>query len=129
MADQFGADGKVIAESAKAEPLAQSGLLDLDPSDGLEVARGYPKKRALSGQVVQHLFHARHADEVQIVALFGDAIAHGFQNGLCALFHHFSGNAGLLAGLAENGRVCATVKQNAGQGNLEPRHPVHAGGK
>ena len=119
----------MIAEAAKTEPLAQSGLLNLDPADGFQVAGGHAQQRALPGQVVKRLFHARHADQVQLAALFGNCVAHRLQNGLGALFHHCGWNAGLLAGLAQNGCIRAAVQQNARQRDLKPRHPLHAGGK
>ena len=44
-------------------------------------------------------------------------------------FQHFSGNASLVAGLAQNRRIRAAMQQNAGQRHLESRHPLHARGK
>ena len=44
------------------------------------------------------------------------------------LFQNFVGNSRLAAGLAQDRRVGAAVDQNAGQRDLESRHPLHARG-
>jgi hypothetical protein len=63
------------------------------------------------------------------MALFGNGMAHCFQDGLGALLHDLGRNAGLLAGFAENGCVGGAVEQNARQRNLKARYPVDAGGE
>jgi hypothetical protein len=112
MADQLGADGEVIAEAAEAEPLAQAGLLNLDPADGLQVAGGHAQQRALRARwPAARLPRPASGAGPSRAALLGNAVAHGLQNGLHALFQHLGGNPRLPAGLAQNGGVRAAVKQ------------------
>src|ERR1019366_1015841 len=76
-----------------------------------------------------HLLHARHAKDIHLIALFGNGMAHRFQDGLGALFNDFRGDASLLAGFAENGSVGAAVKQNTSQRDFEARYSLNAGGE
>jgi len=56
-------------------------------------------------------------------------VAHRFQDGLRALLQNLGGNAGLVAGLAQDRRIGASVQQDAGQRDLESRYPLNAGGE
>ena len=42
--NEFCADREMVAESAKAKPLAQTGLLNLDPANHLQVACRYTEQ-------------------------------------------------------------------------------------
>jgi hypothetical protein len=118
----------VIAEAAKAEPLPQAGLLHLDPADHLQVAGSHAQQRAAPRQVVQRLFHARHANQVQLMAALG------------TVWRMASRMASIRAsstrpecrpgaGLAQNRGVGAAVQQDAGQRDFKAGYAVHAGGK
>src|SRR5579863_6214560 len=79
LADELRADGEVIAKSAKAEPLAQAGLLHFDPANHLKVAGGHTEEGSAACEIVQRLLHTRHADQVKLMTMFGDGVSHCFQ--------------------------------------------------
>ena len=126
LANQFSADRKVIAESAKSKPLAQpcrSILIQpISPSCRWPRPAARPWR-----QVSQHLFHPRHADQVQLIALFGNGIAASPSESPRSAAPSLPPEcqpAGTLR--AESPCPCSRAA-NTCQGNLEPRHPLHAG--
>ena len=124
--NQLRADRKVIAEAAKAEPLAQPRLLNFDPADRLQIARGHAQQRALLGEVAQYVFYARHQLRIQLIPPLRYAVPHRFQNGVVSLFKYLGGNPGLVACLAQDGGIGVAMQQHPRQGNLESRYPMHA---
>ena len=119
----------MIAEAAEAEPLPQAGLLDFDPANSFQIARGHAQQSAFPGQVAQYVFHARHQRQVQFVTPLGNAVAHRLKNRIYALFQELGGNSRLVACFAQDRRIGVAVQQDAGQRNLKTRHPMHARGE
>ncbi len=93
VADQLRPNREEIAETAETKPFAQACFFDLDPANGFKIARSHSQQCPLLCQMAQSFFHARHQDRIQLLPPLGNAVPHGFKDGVVMLFEHVVGNA------------------------------------